>query len=140
MPEGEGIEEDPSGEAMQVAQAALTVPASAATPGMSVAPTSQPAGLNALRNTGFMPVGPTPAQQFMPELQFLTQFPQLFSMHPLAAMAAAQPENAGSGRSRTGDAKSTSAYASRHQAAEQRRRTRINERCVLSISCATRGC
>lgn len=132
MPEGEAIEEDP-GEAMQVAQASLAVPASAATPGMSGAPTSQPAGLGAavMGRSAFMPVGPTQAQAgFMPELQFLTQFPQLFSMHPLAAMAATQPENAGSGRTRTGDSKSTSAYASRHQAAEQRRRTRINERCV----------
>lgn len=36
----------------------------------------------------------------------------------------------GGGRTRSGgDSRSSSAYASRHQAAEQRRRTRINERC-----------
>ncbi|KAK9915087.1 hypothetical protein WJX75_004589 [Coccomyxa subellipsoidea] len=32
------------------------------------------------------------------------------------------------GRTKSNDSKSSSAYASRHQAAEQRRRTRINER------------
>ena len=32
------------------------------------------------------------------------------------------------GRTRSSDSRSSSAYASRHQAAEQRRRTRINER------------
>jgi hypothetical protein len=40
--------------------------------------------------------------------------------------------NRGGGRTRSGgDSRSSSAYASRHQAAEQRRRTRINERCGL---------
>ena len=35
-------------------------------------------------------------------------------------------------RTKSNDSKSSSAYASRHQAAEQRRRTRINERCASS--------
>lgn len=49
----------------------------------------------------------------------------------------------GGGRTRSGgDSRSSSAYASRHQAAEQRRRTRINERCgclYLSQLAAFRG-
>jgi hypothetical protein len=41
-----------------------------------------------------------------------------------------QRQSRGGGRTRSGgDSRSSSAYASRHQAAEQRRRTRINERC-----------
>jgi len=40
-----------------------------------------------------------------------------------------RPFNGRGGRTRSGgDSRSSSAYASRHQAAEQRRRTRINER------------
>lgn len=38
----------------------------------------------------------------------------------------------GGGRTRSGDSRSSSAYASRHQQAEARRRTRINERWVQS--------
>lgn len=40
----------------------------------------------------------------------------------------------GGGRTRSGDSRSSSAYASRHQQAEARRRTRINERWVLLLS------
>lgn len=36
---------------------------------------------------------------------------------------------------RSTDSRSSSAYASRHQAAEQRRRTRINERCAHALLC-----
>ncbi len=119
-------------EAMQAAQATMPVAASAAAVGMSGPQSSQAALSGVLRNSAFMPVPPAAAGTFMPELQLFSQFPQLFSMHPasLAAAMAAQPEATASGRTRTGDSKSTSAYASRHQAAEQRRRTRINERCV----------
>lgn len=39
------------------------------------------------------------------------------------------------GKTRSSDSRSSSAYASRHQAAEQRRRTRINERQVLTDIC-----
>lgn len=47
-------------------------------------------------------------------------------------------QGASRGRTRSGDSRSSSAYASRHQAAEQRRRTRINERWA-SFTCLDCG-
>ena len=56
--------------------------------------------------------------------------PQQQQLH----LGPSQPhDNSGRGKSKSGDSKTSSAYASRHQAAEQRRRSRINERCVVSL-------
>jgi hypothetical protein len=62
----------------------------------------------------------------------------LFSPQPTFGLPTMQPEakpapgedrmTASRGRTRSSDSRNSSAYASRHQAAEQRRRTRINER------------
>ena len=73
-----------------------------------------------------------------PDLALFSQFGSLFGgqSFDLAALqnqqkAPAQDDRlaaASRGRTRSSDSRSSSAYASRHQAAEQRRRTRINER------------
>ena len=85
--------------------------------------------------SAFNPVAP-PA--LYPEIALFSQLGQLF---PQAAELAQlqqqqqqqqqqpQTESGSRGKARSSD-KASSAYASRHQAAEQRRRTRINDRCV----------
>ena len=82
---------------------------------------------------------PSPAPALYPEIALFSQFGQLFPgaadlahyqqhLAQAAAPAPARPR-AGAGSRSGSDSKTSSAYASRHQAAEQRRRTRINERC-----------
>ncbi len=66
--------------------------------------------------------------QFFPQMQELGQFQQQ------GAGAEAGRASNSRGRTKSSDSKNSSAYASRHQAAEQRRRTRINERyCLLLL-------
>ncbi|KAK9822563.1 hypothetical protein WJX74_004772 [Apatococcus lobatus] len=86
-----------------------------------------------------VPPGPQP-QALYPEIALFSQLGQLFpqaqelqlQQHQQHAgvMAQQQPAESGrtNGRAKSSDSKASSAYASRHQAAEQRRRTRINER------------
>ena len=112
----------------------------------------------ALNRSAFTTVGGTPS--FLPEfsiystaqlsgllggngnlqLDQLSQLQQLQNLQNQATLALApgqqaQPENSGLSRNSQGKSssrgdKSSTAYASRHQAAEARRRTRINDRCV----------
>ncbi|KAL6749370.1 hypothetical protein V8C86DRAFT_3032066 [Haematococcus lacustris] len=56
------------------------------------------------------------------------QLPGLTEDFLLDSMSRPALSNFGGGQSRSGDSRASTAYASRHQAAEQRRRTRINER------------
>ena len=66
-----------------------------------------------------------------PEVALFSQLGQLFpkSGHHPQPEQETTPARAGGNRSR-GNSDSKNSYASRHQAAEQRRRTRINERLV----------
>lgn len=96
--------------------------------------------LSALRSgSAFHPAVPAvqPAQGTgypgYPEVALFSQLHQLFpGAAELAAAAQRNAETSARGRasakSNDSGGKSSSAYASRHQAAEQRRRTRINER------------
>ena len=80
-----------------------------------------------------LPAAAQAPPQYFPEVALFSQFHQLFPQGVGVGDVAGQQQAAasrGGGRSRSGDSKSTSNYASRHQAAEQRRRTRINERWV----------
>jgi hypothetical protein len=80
-----------------------------------------------------------------PEIALFSQFGQLFPQYNelsnqlqsqkgngaeevKAGLMGRGPAGNGGGRTRSSDSRTSSAYASRHQAAEQRRRTRINER------------
>ncbi len=83
-----------------------------------------------------VPPGPQP-QALYPEIALFSQLGQLFPQAAELQMQQQQhgtmpqqPTESGRGNARTksSDSKASSAYASRHQAAEQRRRTRINER------------
>jgi hypothetical protein len=79
--------------------------------------------------SAFTPMVPTQAPMY-PEIALFSQFNQL--LPGMAMMLSRNAEPAASrGRTKSNDSKSSSAYASRHQAAEQRRRTRINERWVF---------
>lgn len=97
-----------------------------------------------------VPPGPQP-QALYPEIALFSQLGQLFpqaqemqlqhQQQQGGMMTQQQPAESGraNGRAKSSDSKASSAYASRHQAAEQRRRTRINERCFtpsLSASLA----
>ncbi|CAL5221335.1 g3510 [Coccomyxa viridis] len=105
--------------------------AAAAMPGQQQTLQSSLASLANLRSA-FTPMMPQQAPTIYPEIALFSQFNQMF---PGAAEMAQQQQmlrnaetaNRG-GRSKSGDTRSSSAYASRHQAAEQRRRTRINDR------------
>ncbi|BDA43493.1 probable transcription factor BIM2 [Coccomyxa sp. Obi] len=82
--------------------------------------------------SAFTPMVPTQAPMY-PEIALFSQFNQLLpGMAELAQQQQLLGRNAepaaSRGRTKSNDSKSSSAYASRHQAAEQRRRTRINER------------
>lgn len=83
-----------------------------------------------------------------PEIALFSQFGQLFPQYNelsnqlqsqkgngaeevKAGLMGRGPGGNGGGRTRSSDSRTSSAYASRHQAAEQRRRTRINERLEL---------
>ena len=104
--------------------------AAATMPGQQQTLQSSLASLANLRSA-FTPMMPQQAPAIYPEIALFSQFNQLF---PGAAEMAQQQqmlrnaETANRGRTKSGDTKSSSAYASRHQAAEQRRRTRINDR------------
>ncbi len=84
-----------------------------------------------------VPPGPQP-QALYPEIALFSQLGQLFpqaqelqlQQQQQHGILQQQPVESGrgNGRSKSSDSKASSAYASRHQAAEQRRRTRINER------------
>ena len=105
--------------------------AAAGMPGQQQSLQSSLASLANLRSA-FTPMMPQQAPALYPEIALFSQFNHLF---PGAAEMAQQQQmqrnaetaNRG-GRTKSGDTKSSSAYASRHQAAEQRRRTRINDR------------
>ena len=105
--------------------------AAATMPGQQQSLQSSLASLANLRSA-FTPMMPQQAPALYPEIALFSQFNQLF---PGAAEMAQQQQmlrnaeatNRG-GRTKSGDTRSSSAYASRHQAAEQRRRTRINDR------------
>ena len=107
--------------------------AAAGIPGQQQSLQHSLASLANLRSA-FTPMMPQQAPALYPEIALFSQFNQLF---PGAAELAQQQQmqrnaettNRG-GRTKSGDTKSSSAYASRHQAAEQRRRTRINDRCA----------
>ena len=82
--------------------------------------------------SAFNPVAPPP---LYPEIALFSQLGQLFPQAAeLAHMQQQQQQQAADsgsrGKARSSD-KASSAYASRHQAAEQRRRTRINDRYKL---------
>lgn len=75
-----------------------------------------------------------------PEIALFSQFGQLFPQYAELAQLQNQQQNSlggddskndARGKTRSSDSRSSSAYASRHQAAEQRRRTRINDRLEL---------
>lgn len=57
--------------------------------------------------------------------------PLLLQPKPISSEEQMPTGSRAGGRTRSSDSRSSSAYASRHQAAEQRRRTRINERLEL---------
>jgi hypothetical protein len=107
--------------------------AAAGIPGQQQSLQHSLASLANLRSA-FTPMMPQQAPALYPEIALFSQFNQMF---PGAAELAQQQQmqrnaetiNRG-GRTKSGDTKSSSAYASRHQAAEQRRRTRINDRCA----------
>ena len=72
-----------------------------------------------------------------PEIALFSRFTQFFpGMTEIAQqqqrhwMQRQSTEEVGANQSKSGDTKSLPAFASRHQAAEQRRRTRINDRCA----------
>lgn len=74
-----------------------------------------------------------------PEIALFSQFGQLFPQYAELAQLQQQQQKhsmddgrtVSRGKPRSSDSRSSSAYASRHQAAEQRRRTRINDRLEL---------
>lgn len=108
--------------------------AAAGMPGQQQSLQNSLASLANLRSA-FTPMMPQQAPALYPEIALFSQFNQLF---PGAAEMAQQQQmqrNAETTHRRTksGDTKSSSAYASRHQAAEQRRRTRINDRCAALL-------
>ena len=108
--------------------------AAAGMPGQQQSLQNSLASLANLRSA-FTPMMPQQAPALYPEIALFSQFNQLF---PGAAEIAQQQQmqrNAETTHRRTksGDTKSSSAYASRHQAAEQRRRTRINDRCAAFL-------
>ena len=84
--------------------------------------------------SAFTPIIPQHAPAVYPDTSLFRQLTQLF---PGTTGIAQQQQrhwtietsNKG-GQSKSGDITSSSAFASRHQAAEQRRRTRINDRCA----------
>ena len=93
--------------------------------------------LSALRSA-FQPLPAAQPAPLYPEVALFSQFHQLFpgaaelAQHQQLQRNAAEASASARGRTKSNDSKSSSAYASRHQAAEQRRRTRINERCASS--------
>lgn len=90
-------------------------------------------GFNQQPRSAFNPVAPPP---LYPEIALFSQLGQLFPQAAELAQAQQQQQAADSGsrgRARSSD-KASSAYASRHQAAEQRRRTRINDRCAVLMA------
>lgn len=106
---------------------------SAGLPAQQTALQNSLASLANLRSA-FTPMVPTQAPMY-PEIALFSQFNQLLpGMAELAQQQQLLGRNAepaaSRGRTKSNDSKSSSAYASRHQAAEQRRRTRINERWV----------
>ncbi|GFR50495.1 hypothetical protein Agub_g12760 [Astrephomene gubernaculifera] len=92
-----------------------------------------PAGLNlALSSLPQTQSAPQPAQLALPDLALLSQLPH--ALFPQQYSSGERDQLGGLrnvGKTRSSDSRSSSAYASRHQAAEQRRRTRINERLEL---------
>jgi hypothetical protein len=101
--------------------------------------------LQALQAQGRNCVPPSNGAQF-PEFSFFSQFAPMFPPD-MTALAAAQQQlgyqvAVPNTRTRSNDSgKSSQNYATRHSAAEQRRRTRINERFAqhrLCLSCACR--
>lgn len=107
--------------------------AAAAIPGQPLSLQHSLASLANLRSA-FTPMIPQQAPALYPEIALFSHFTQLFPGTTEIAQQQqrhwnAETSNRG-GRSKSGDTKSSSAFASRHQAAEQRRRTRINDRCA----------
>jgi hypothetical protein len=100
------------------------------------------AATGAIAPSNTAPAQPVPAgfanNNGGPILQDLALFGQFFNPQQSFGAPHMQPETkpaagedrmtASRGRTRSSDSRNSSAYASRHQAAEQRRRTRINER------------
>lgn len=104
---------------------------SSALPSQQAALQNSLASLANLRSA-FTPMMPAQAPLY-PEIALFSQFNQLLpGMAELAQQQQLAARNADAtnsrGRTKSNDSKSSSAYASRHQAAEQRRRTRINDR------------
>ena len=86
--------------------------------------------------SAFNPVAPPP---LYPEIALFSQLGQLFPQAAELAQMQQQQQATDSGsrgKARSSD-KASSAYASRHQAAEQRRRSRINDRCFPVLRCST---
>jgi hypothetical protein len=127
-----------SSEAGQVSRPVAVMPtltealAAAAIPGQQLSLQHSLASLASLRS-GFTPMMPQQAPPSYPEIALFSQFGQLFPGTTQIAQQQkhwnAETNNRG-GRTKSGDTKSSSAYASRHQAAEQKRRNRINDRCA----------